>query len=263
MRLINVHSDELKGVFPEQEPPYAILSHVWDGRNEKIVGACQQAINDNLGWLWCDTNCIDKTSSAELTEAISNMFAWYTKSQVCYAYLDDVDIPPPRATRSSGSAGLKKNAEENNLALANTEHVQPLFAKSRWFTRGWTLQELLAPSREVFFAKDWTALGDRNQLSRSISDIARIHIGALRDRSTIWQYSVAQRMSWAADRQTIRREDVAYCLLGIFNIHMPMLYGEGLALSRGYSEQLSRLRMTRVFLPGAWMMRRPSPVLGH
>ncbi|RYP51590.1 hypothetical protein DL768_003097 [Monosporascus sp. mg162] len=233
MRLINVRNGELKEIFPERVPPYAILSHVWDGYNEvtfqewarrdtdeavrrksgyqKIVAACQQAINDKLEWLWCDTNCIDKTSSAELSEAINSMFAWYNNSQVCYAYLDDVDIRSTRATRSSGSADLKKNTEENNPALANTEHVQPLFAKSRWFTRGWTLQELLAPSREVFFAKDWTALGDRNQLARSISDITRIHISALRDRSTIWQYSVAQRMSWAADRQTTRQEDVAYC----------------------------------------------------
>ncbi|RYP60441.1 hypothetical protein DL770_009997 [Monosporascus sp. CRB-9-2] len=251
MRLINVRNGELEEVFPERAPPYAILSHVWDGRNEvtfqewarrdtdeavrgksgyrKIADARQQAISDGLEWLWCDTNCIDKTSSAELSEAINSMFAWYTNSQVCYAYLDDVDIRSTRATRSSGStAGVSKNAEENYPAPVDTQDVHLLLAKSRWFTRGWTLQELLAPSREVFFAKDWTVLGDRNQLSISISEIARIHIGALRDRSTIWQYSVAQRMSWAADRQTTRQEDVAYCLLGIFNIQMPMLYGEGI-----------------------------------
>ncbi|RYP37989.1 hypothetical protein DL767_002717 [Monosporascus sp. MG133] len=252
MRLINVSNGELKEVFPERAPPYAILSHVWDDDKEvtfqewarrdtdeavrrksgyqKIVGACQQAINDKLEWLWCDTNCIDKTSSAELTEAINSMFAWYTNSQVCYAYLEDVDFRSTRVTRSSGSTAgvLNKNAEENSPDSVDTEDVHPLIEKSRWFTRGWTLQELLAPSREVFFAKDWTALGDRNQLSRSISDITGIHIGALRDRSTIWQYSVAQRMSWAADRETTRPEDVAYCLLGIFNIHMPMLYGEGI-----------------------------------
>ncbi|RYP73422.1 hypothetical protein DL769_004224 [Monosporascus sp. CRB-8-3] len=253
MRLINVRTGELGEVFPEQAPPYAILSHVWDGVNEvtfqewarrdtdeavrrksgyqKIAGACQQAINDDLEWLWCDTNCIDKTSSAELSEAINSMFAWYRNSQLCYAYLDDVDIRSTRATRSSGSTagGSKKNVEDNGPASVDIEDVHPLLAKSRWFTRGWTLQELLAPSREVFFARDWTALGDRNQLSRSISDITRIHIGALRDRETIWQYSVAQRMSWAANRQTTQEEDMAYCLLGIFKIHMPLLYGEGIA----------------------------------
>ncbi|RYO95056.1 hypothetical protein DL766_003856 [Monosporascus sp. MC13-8B] len=205
MQLINVINGELEEVFPGRAPPYPILSHVWDGINEvifqewarrdtdeavrgksgyrKIVGACQQAINDELGWLWCDTNCIDKTSSAELSEAINSMFAWYKNFRVCYVYLDDIDIRSIRAIRSSGSTakGSKKNVEESIPDSVDTEDVHPLLAKSRWFTRGWTLQELVAPSHEVFFAKDWSALGDRNQLSRSISDITKIHIGALRD----------------------------------------------------------------------------------
>lgn len=115
--------------------------------------------------------------------------------------------------------------DHSNIIVDNRVFLR--LAKGRWFTRGWTLQELLAPSKIVFFAADWTALGDRNRMSNWIADITRIHIGALRDRSTIQQYSIAQRMSWAATRETTRSEDIAYCLLGFFNIHMPMLYGEG------------------------------------
>ncbi|KAI2465265.1 HET-domain-containing protein [Annulohypoxylon bovei var. microspora] len=218
MRLIDVNTLELKVFFGSQTPRYAILSHTWDGDKEvtfqewerrtdstvrrkdgyaKIVGACRRAQADGLQYLWCDTNCIDKTSSAELSEAINSMFAWYRDSYVCYAYLADVQ------------------------AKTGT------FAKSRWFTRGWTLQELLAPNRVTFFDHRWTVLGDRSELAGVISDISRIHIGALKDRETIDDYSIAQRMSWAADRETSRKEDIAYCLLGVFDINMPLLYGEG------------------------------------
>ncbi|KAI1646702.1 HET-domain-containing protein [Daldinia loculata] len=219
MRLIDVNTFELKEFFSEKAPPYAILSHTWKGDTEvtfqewecaavddavkqkegyaKIMGACCRARADDLQYLWCDTNCIDKSSSAELSEAINSMFTWYRDSTVCYTYLYDVQ--------------------------AETD----TFTKSRWFTRGWTLQELLAPSKVLFFDRHWTVLGDRSELAGVVSDITRIHIGALRDRSTIYDYSIAQRMSWAANRQTSRQEDIAYCLLGIFNINMPLLYGEG------------------------------------
>ncbi|KAI1432268.1 HET-domain-containing protein [Xylaria sp. CBS 124048] len=226
MRLIDVKTYELKEFF-NQVPPYAILSHTWGSeevkfeeyllatdRNNargaaanaikqragfaKIMGACRRAQEDKLQYLWCDTNCIDKRSSAELSEAINSMYAWYRDSVVCYAFLADVDGAVP------GS-----------------------FARSRWFTRGWTLQELLAPEKVVFFDGRWKVLGDRKQLAQSICDITRIHIGALHDRNTVSEYSVAQRMSWVAGRQTSRHEDIAYCLLGIFNINMPLLYGEG------------------------------------
>ncbi|KAI0883048.1 HET-domain-containing protein [Annulohypoxylon maeteangense] len=218
MRLINVNTLELEQFYGDQIPRYAILSHTWDGDKEvtfkewkhrtdnavrskdgyaKIVGACRRAQADGLQYLWCDTNCIDKSSSAELTEAINSMFAWYHDSHVCYAYLADVQAKTGQ------------------------------FKKSRWFSRGWTLQELLAPSSVIFFDYRWTVLGDRSELAGLISSITRIHIEALRDRSTIHGYSIAQRMSWAADRQTTRLEDIAYCLLGIFDINMPLLYGEG------------------------------------
>ncbi|KAI1480322.1 HET-domain-containing protein [Daldinia eschscholtzii] len=217
MRLIDVNTLKLKEFFTEKAPPYAILSHTWGDAEvtfqeweraavddtvkskegyTKILGACRRAQADGLQYLWCDTNCIDKSSSAELSEAINSMFAWYRNSAVCYAYLYDVE-------------------------------AEDTFAQSRWFTRGWTLQELLAPSKVLFFYRYWAFHGDRNELAEVISGITRIHVSALRDRSTIYNYSIAQRMSWAANRQTTRVEDIAYCLLGIFDINMPLLYGEG------------------------------------
>jgi hypothetical protein len=224
MRLIDVNTLELKEFF-HNIPPYAILSHTW-GSDEvtfqnyliatdphpeshahvirrsagfgKIMSACKRARADGLQYVWCDTNCIDKRSSAELSEAINSMYAWYRDSVVCYAYLVDVDETPDA------------------------------FVNSRWFKRGWTLQELLAPSKVIFFDKRWAVLGDRKDLANLISKVACIHIGALQDRNNVPKYSIAQRMSWAADRQTSRQEDIAYCLLGIFQINMPLLYGEGL-----------------------------------
>ncbi|KAI0835246.1 HET-domain-containing protein [Hypoxylon sp. FL0890] len=194
MRLIDVNTLELKEFFGCKTPQYAILSHTWDGDKEvtfeewerriddavickegyaKIVGACRLAQADGLQYL----------CSAELTEAINSMFAWYRDSH----------------------------------AKSDT------FAKSRWFTRGWTLQELLAPSKVIFLDSSWTVLGDRSELAGMISEVTRIHISALKDRSTIHHYSIAQRMSWAANRATSRTEDVAYCLLGLFDINMPLL----------------------------------------
>ncbi|KAI3318791.1 HET-domain-containing protein [Xylariaceae sp. AK1471] len=237
MRLIDVKTLELKEFF-HNIPPYAILSHTW-GSDEvtfqdyliatdphpeshahaikrragftKIIGACKRAHADGLQYVWCDTNCIDKSSSAELSEAINSMYAWYRDSVVCYAYLADADDTPNS------------------------------FVESRWFTRGWTLQELLAPSKVIFFNKHWAVLGDRKDLAEIICDVTRIHIGALRDRNTVSKHSIAQRMSWAADRQTSRQEDTAYCLLGIFEVNMPLLYGEGLQAFRRLQHEIIKV----------------------
>lgn len=214
MRLINVHTGELEEFFGRDVPPYTILSHTW-GEGEvsykdwqsgvrasragsrKIEMACEQSREDGFDYLWADTNCIDKTSSAELSEAINSMYLWYTQSAVCYAYLADV-------------------RDRSNLQD---------FARSKWFTRGWTLQELLAPEDVRFFSRDWEPVGTKMERSGLISRITTISEPFLVGRSHL-QASVAERMSWAANRSTTRQEDIAYCLLGLFNIQMPILYGE-------------------------------------
>jgi hypothetical protein len=137
-------------------------------------------------------------SSSELSEAINSMFRWYRDAEVCYVYLSDVSGPLEEASNMD------------------------TFRLSKWFTRGWTLQELLAPDELKFFDKDWVHIGTKEELFETISSVTGIrHLFNFEDAS------VAQKMSWAAERETTRREDQAYCLLGIFGVNMPPLYGEG------------------------------------
>ncbi|KAF2446873.1 ankyrin, partial [Karstenula rhodostoma CBS 690.94] len=196
-------------------PSYAILSHTWGvdaeevtfedlmngtGKNKpgyrKIRFCAEQANLDGLQYFWIDTCCIDKRSSTELSEAINSMYRWYQNANVCYAYLADV----PSQTKFSGS---------------------------RWFTRGWTLQELPPPSEMIFFDEEWKRLGTRADLQQSVSGCTGIPEGVLAGSDDLERISIAQRMSWAAKRETKRLEDRAYCLIGIFGINMPLLYGEG------------------------------------
>jgi hypothetical protein len=220
MRLLNSSTIEL------EEPgsknlEYAILSHTW-GENEisfqdlqnlsedkkdsegykKIKSCCTQAHSDGWEYVWIDTACIDKTSSSELSEAINSMYLWYRNAQVCYAYL--ADVPSGQEHQSNGSR----------------------FRNSKWFTRGWTLQELLAPLYLVFFGQDWVEIGTKASLREAISEVTGISSQVLLVNYA-GETSVAQRMSWASKRKTTRVEDEAYCLMGIFGVNMPMLYGEG------------------------------------
>ncbi|KAF2963944.1 hypothetical protein GQX73_g9620 [Xylaria multiplex] len=224
MRLLNSRSGNMKEFLAEdQTPPYAILSHTWgedevsfrDWHHEprpevqkkqgyrKIDYCCKQAIAEGLEWIWVDTCCIDKSSSSELSEAINSMFQWYAKAVVCYVYLIDV--------------AYTENATE--------EEIKSSLENSRWVSRGWTLQELIAPSHVVFYSKDWKNCGTRSELSTTLEAITRIDEPYLNGRP-LEHASVAQRMSWASRRTTSRTEDQAYCLLGIFNVNMPLIYGE-------------------------------------
>ncbi|KAH7303925.1 heterokaryon incompatibility protein-domain-containing protein [Stachybotrys elegans] len=225
MRLINVHSLDLEEFSGSNIPAYAILSHTWD-KNEatfrewtgrrarmfrwrrpailKVWQACKQARRDGFPYLWVDTVCIDKSSSSELSEAINSMFAWYQHSKVCYAYLCDV-CPSDMAIR---------------------EGFKP-FEQSKWFTRGWTLQELIAPQNFIFYSGGWKVLGNKRAMATQLSQITNIDALLLLGERRLDQFSIAQRMAWAARRSTTRKEDMAYCLLGVFNIAMPLLYGEG------------------------------------
>ena len=151
--------------------------------------------------------CIDKTSSAELTEAINSMFRWYKNSAVCYAYFVDVSNP------------------ESTTLITNAVTMEQ-FEQSRWFRRGWTLQELIAPTDVFFYSREWHHLGTKIGLSTIISDITNIEPQFL-DSKNLESASIAQKMSWASKRETSRPEDIAYCLLGIFDVNMPMIYGEG------------------------------------
>jgi hypothetical protein len=201
-------------------PPYAILSHRW--REEEVLYAdvvgidcgiakqkkgypkleatCLNALSRGFQYVWSDTCCIDKTSSAELSEAINSMYSYYTDSQWCIAYLDDVEYE----FEDSGS-----------------------LSKSAWFTRGWTLQELIAPKHLTFFSKGWSEMGTKEQLCAQVSLASGIDETVLWNRDMLNHVSISEKMSWAARRVTTRPEDEAYSLMGIFGVNMATLYGEG------------------------------------
>jgi hypothetical protein len=174
----------------------------------KLHFCAHQAAKDGLHYFWVDTCCIDKSSSAELTEAINSMFAWYRDAARCYVYLSDVSTSSP--TNSTPAQ----------------QHWNRAFQQSRWFTRGWTLQELVAPVSVEFFSAKGERLGNKNSLVQELHNITGISVEALQG-SPLDQLSVNERMPWVGQRMTKLEEDAAYSLLGIFDVHMPLLYGEG------------------------------------
>ncbi|KAI7208029.1 hypothetical protein KC343_g3766 [Hortaea werneckii] len=290
MWLINVTSRTLEWFDESQRPPYAILSHTWE-RDEigfhdmpkvgtvyspdnaggfaltdrqgyrKLDFTCQQAVQHGLSYIWIDSCCIDKDSSAQLSEAINSMFRWYTDAEVCYAYLSDLDLPAPPCSGYGTLPSARPDDKENFLFVS--------LSQCKWFRRGWTLQELIAPVEVIFFDRAWSFVTTRSSASKTLSRITRVHSPLLRwscvDRCDnavsridhtvapaasearfsrclnthenainrarlprdLRSYSVAQRMSWAVGRETLRKEDEAYSLLGLFCVHMPLLYGEG------------------------------------
>ena len=176
-----------------------------------------------------DTNCIDKSSSAELSEAINSMFVWYRDAVVCYAYLEDVEPSP-------------SNAAHNAVSIKS----------SRWFTRGWTLQELLAPEEVLLYSRRWTKLGTKRSLAAIISDITRIPIHVL-EGDGLLSSSVAQKMSWLSTRSTTRVEDMAYCMLGIFDLNLPLLYGEGPKAFFRLQEEIIRVSNDSTIFCWSWI----------
>jgi len=211
-------------------PPYAILSHTWgleadevtfddlasnagkDKPGYKKIRFCgEQARQDGLQYFWIDTCCIDKADKAEFSHAIRSMFRWYQNATKCYVYLSDVSIRKRKA---------------NTMLTEST--WEPALRSSRWFTRGWTLQELLAPSSVEFFSQEWKKLGDKISLKLQIYKITSIPCAML-EGAPLSQFSVNERLRWKEHRETKREEDGAYSLLGIFDVDLAPVYGEGAA----------------------------------
>ncbi|KAI0649092.1 heterokaryon incompatibility protein-domain-containing protein [Trametes meyenii] len=212
---------------PEAVPGgYVALSHVWGDREpsfEEIrsladggatfddsgvspkIRQCRRLAKDlEIPWFWSDAPCIDQRNNTELSEAISSMYHWYSKAAVCIAHLPDVP--------------------GDDTDIRNPDSA---FRTSAYFKRGWTLQELIAPRRVVFVAEDWSILGDKSELADLLEEITGIDADVLRFRLRVSDVNVARRLSWASGRKTRRVEDEAYCLMGLFNIHMSIRYGEG------------------------------------
>ncbi|KAI1752005.1 heterokaryon incompatibility protein-domain-containing protein [Xylaria castorea] len=215
MRLINTKSLDLEEWFGSAIPKYAILSHTWEKEEKigyrKILAACHQVRRDSLDYLWVDTNCIDKKSSVELIEAINSMFAVTAES-----------------TKTAQLIGMEQ------------------LYQRRWFTRGWTLQELLAPNAVFFFDMDWQGIGVKDWqadlgfcvMLQKITGIRATYINSV---CSIFDAAISESMSWLALRKTTRDEDLAYCMLGIFGTNVPLLYGEGRQAFLRLQEEIIRI----------------------
>ncbi|KAJ8130068.1 hypothetical protein O1611_g3562 [Lasiodiplodia mahajangana] len=236
MRLIKVDDSGLtltkEYAHGDKIPPYAILSHTWGHKDDeiymrdiqdikfrqkaayrKLLFCSTRATSDGLQHFWIDTCCIDQANTVELTRAINSMFKWYKNAAKCYVYLSDVprtnDTPPVTSS-----------------FVPRPRSWEPAFRASRWFTRGWTLQELLAPQVVEFISSDGVKLGDKVSLEDEIHQITGIDLDALRG-SDLSDFSFEKRMSWVEGRQTKEEEDIVYSLLGIFGVFLPLIYGEG------------------------------------
>ncbi len=219
-------------------PTYAILSHTWEdeevsfqeleagkGRDKagwkKIEFCSKQANIEGVRFIWVDTCCIDKKNAVELSMAINSMFRWYQKAVRCYVYLSDVSI--------AGKDTKNQSTWEES------------FRKSRWFTRGWTLQELIAPSCVDFYCLEGERVGSKATLVTVLSEITSIPEAALQG-DALTDFSVQERKSWAENRQTTIEEDAVYSLLGIYGVTIPLVYGEGRAnATRRVEEEVHKL----------------------
>lgn len=231
MRLLQLNSSgefSLTEDYHEDVPQYAILSHTWGKDADEVTfddfmtGASmsnktgyrkiqfcgEQAAKDGLQYFWVDTCCINKSNYTELSEAINSMFRWYRDAAKCYVYLSDV------STQSNTEESFSRSTWKSE------------FRHSRWFTRAWTLQELISPGSVEFFSREGERLGDKRSLEQSLHEITGIPIEVLRG-NPLTQFSAENRMLWAVARTAKRKEDEAYCLLGIFDVYMPLIYGEG------------------------------------
>lgn len=245
-----VEANDISAPFPE----YAILSHTWispkdeityqdfkqrkgDIENDifkqkgwaKLRRYCDRAARDGWEWAWMDTCCIDKTNPADTQEAINAMFRWYQNAGICYAYLDDVDVDKIIDCPDFDLDGI---AGRHNVAdPMSFPHMalKAFLIKAKWFTRGWTLQELLAPPYLVFVDQAWRRIGTRESWADEIKQASRIEARHLTNFSPtdFISCSIAMRFSWASRRLTTVEEDETYSLLGLFGISLPLIYGEG------------------------------------
>ncbi|KAK2004026.1 HET-domain-containing protein [Colletotrichum falcatum] len=233
MWLINTRTLALEQTYDPSAIKYAILSHAWEGDEvtfqdmaylpkakgkagfAKIANFCEMALEtEGLEYAWVDTCCIDKTSSAELSEAINSMFHWYRQADVCFVLLSDL---PPQTRPQPSPAWPFRGPPEDAAVLG----------ASRWFSRGWTLQELIAPAYVKFYDAGWQYRFTKDGEAWTLSAITGIDHDVLALKKELTAVPVAVKMSWASCRETTGVEDRAYSLLGLFDINMPMLYGEG------------------------------------
>ncbi|KAK7461859.1 hypothetical protein VKT23_008289 [Stygiomarasmius scandens] len=259
-RLINTYTYELVDFANEKSvPEYAIISHRWREGEEvgfaefttraldknkpnacpsgytKIMKACEQARRDEISWIWIDTSCIDQDNHEDVARSIKSMYAYYRNARVCYAWLHDV------------SASLTPSTTWNVVEGINSGGLKAEVEESEWFSRGWTLQELLAPKEVIFFDRNWEEVGRRSVLTDVISLRTGIPEPVLEGIVPLQDVDMVKKLCWSVNRQTSKPEDQAYCLLGILGVSMEPCYGEGV--------QKAFDRLTKVLIekyPGCW-----------
>lgn len=270
MRLIKLNGEynneayEFEEFYGDNVPSYFILSHTWGKPSDELsyrklleyqtssltetperthllrkvrfcakIAAIYKRVHDVVvEHCWIDTCCINKEDSNELSEAINSMFRWYQKSRLCLVYLSDVSVE-----------GLDESQQHQAIK------------KSRWFTRGWTLQELIAPSWLEFYDVAGKFLKFRDTLAREINEITGIPLellGRVGVELDLNSYTVEERLSWGESRQTTRIEDKAYCMQGLFNVHMPIIYGEREKAFARLKEEIEKQRKREGSKSGAW-----------
>jgi hypothetical protein len=294
MRLIDTTTLRLVSKHDGDVPNYAILSHTWGSDDDevsfqdlqdlsssrvrqpngpfahritkkpgfaKIKDSARLAKSQGFHYIWVDTCCINKTSSAELSEAINSMFRWYRNAAVCYAFLDDVSAESDVEYREflSHFGKLHEFGDRSSQSQRRVFDLNPSIVESlrysRWFTRGWTLQELIAPFNVEFYSRDWRLLGTKldnrpkttpeRSFPTLISTITGVDLAILEGKLDLEDLSIANRMRWAARRQTTRIEDKAYSLMGIFGVNMPLLYGEGNRAFIRLQEEILKCKLRR------------------
>ena len=242
MRLLNTKTLQFEKFMNPRACSYAIVSHRWTNKEvtiqdfprylagedsgygwTKVQHGCEIARSQGYEWLWLDTCCINQDSSAELSEAINSMFRWYQAAKVCYVFLRDVRNTDDRGNDFSSLPIFRARSQTTGM-------YEEEFKRSEWFRRGWTLQELLAPRELKFFNNNFQCVGTRGELSALIAAataIDRLYVEQPLSFNVLQDISIAERMRWVSNRQTTKEEDMAYCLLGLFDVNMPLLYGEG------------------------------------
>ncbi|KAK1689795.1 hypothetical protein BDP55DRAFT_757784 [Colletotrichum godetiae] len=218
MRLLSTKTTKLEVFDLENAPPYAALSHLWEHDEvrfqdmgdlaaaaqrsgfRKIESACVVAAEEGLGYIWIDTCCVDKENEAKRSEAVESSFRTFISATICIAYLSDDDELKPKFRNS--------------------------LRRSTWFTRSWTLPELIAPPELVFYSCGWKVMGTRSELQNDLFNITAVGPFILQG-GDLAKVSVARKMFWATNRNTHRHEEVAYTLSGLFGIEMMPIYGKG------------------------------------
>ncbi|KAJ8519460.1 hypothetical protein ONZ45_g3573 [Pleurotus djamor] len=241
---------------------YAILSHTWANRElgfrdvnveggmgvgslekkegyAKLDGMCRVAGEFMCRYVWFDAVCIDKSNTMEMEETIHSMWKWYQNAYICIVHLSNTNLKLPSypANSSVSPTGPRRRGDSKRKQLK----------EDPWFRRGWTLPELLAPKRIKFYLGDWTKMDQRVgrrfdicrvqeegfdfgaeyvQFLRLVADAATVPVCAVKQFS-LRTHSAPEVFHWISKRITTRPEDLSYCLMGMLDIHIPIIYGEG------------------------------------